>query len=339
MAPRIRLTISKPLPTICETQEEMFEDVTSNAKGIECFSIKADSCSSDDYLQSICQLARPTFPMFPENQHVFPDKKALERLQRAPWFPKPAAAPQAIPKCQLINIFSGMMPSEKASLALNSTKVFSCPGADPLEQLYAHAEKTWHKAGSVYKESFSTDGSQHSHFSPCDTGRREDTHPSHSQGKKRETQDLAGLFRFPRLPSPRPLERENSCPELKCLKSKKLTAVSENDQTREENRAIFIDGKRLWPHPPREKLQGNKVLSGSLRRQGAMLRTSGSTEKEEWKSSYNSPMKGDVLHTPSYPQCFHVDKKATIHSWVSECECAWKGAKIKACLLPAIAEI
>ncbi|XP_043376224.1 uncharacterized protein LOC122461267 [Dermochelys coriacea] len=340
MAPRIRLTISKPLPTICETQEEILEDVTSNAKGFGSFSIDSDSCSSDDYLQSICHLARPTFPVFSENPYAFQDKKVLETLQRMSWFPKLEVAQQVIPKYKLTNIFSDMMSLEKVSLVLDNAKLYPCTRADPLEQLYAQAEKTRHYRVSVYGESSSMDDSQHSHFSSCDTRRGGEIHPSTSQEKMTEKQDLAGVFSFPRLPSPRPIERENSCPEQTCLKSSKIMAVSENDQTQKENCTIFIDGKRLWPHPPREKLQGNKVLSCPLRRQCAVFKTRGGTEKEELKSSsYNKIVKGDVLNKQSYPQCFHVDKKAMIHSWISECKCAWKGAKVKACLLPAIAEI
>nr|XP_008164664.1 uncharacterized protein LOC101937742 [Chrysemys picta bellii]XP_008164665.1 uncharacterized protein LOC101937742 [Chrysemys picta bellii]XP_023959467.1 uncharacterized protein LOC101937742 [Chrysemys picta bellii] len=331
MAPRIRLTISKPLPTICETQEEVLEDVTSNAKGFGSFSIDSDSCSSDDYLQSICHLARPTFPVLPENG-VFQDKKVLETLQRVSWFPKLAVAQQVIPKCKLTNIFSDMMSLEKISLVLDNAKLYPCTRADPLEQLYAQAEKTRHYRGSVYGESSSTDDSQH---------RGDEIHPSTPQEKTTEKQDLAGVFRFPRLPSPRPTERENSCPEQKCLISNKIMAVSENDQTQKENCTIFIDGKRIWPHPPREKQQGNKGLSCPLRRQCAVFRTAGGTEKEEElkSSSDNKTVKGEVLNKQRYPQCFQVDKKAMIHSWISECKCAWKGAKVKGCLLPAIAEI
>ncbi|XP_030428985.1 uncharacterized protein LOC115656420 [Gopherus evgoodei] len=339
MAPRIRLTISKPLPTICETQEEILEDVTSNAEGFGSFSINSDSCSSDDYLQSICHLARPTFPVLPENNCVFQDKKVLETLQRVSWFPKLAVAQRVIPKCKLTNIFSDMMSLEKVSLVLDNAKLHPCTRADPLEQLYTQAEKTRCYRGSVYGESSGTDDIQRSHFSPCDTRRGDEIHPSTSQ-EKTEKQDLAGVFSFPRLPSPRPIERESSCSEQKCLKSNKITAVSENDQTQKENCTIFIDGKWIWPHPPRQKLQGNKVLSCPPRRQCVVFKTAGATEKEELKSSsYNQTVKGDVLNKQHYPQCFHVDKKAMTHSWMSECKCAWKGAKVNACLLPAIAEI
>ncbi|XP_067422607.1 uncharacterized protein [Emydura macquarii macquarii] len=335
MAPRIRLSILKPLPTIRETQEDILEDLTSDAKGFGSFSIDSDSCSNDDYLQSICHLARPTFPVFPENYHEFQDKKVLETLQRVPWFPKLAVTQKVIPKCKLTHIFSDMMSLEKVSLVLEDGTLYPCSRADPLEQLYAQAEKTQHYRHSAYGENSSTDYSQYSHFSPCDTKKRDEIHPATSR-----KQDLAEVFSFPRLPSSRTMERENSCPELKCLKGNNITSVSENDQTQKENCTIFIDGKRLWPRPPREKLQGNKVLRCTLRRQCAVFKTAEITEKEELKSSnYNKNVKGDVLNKQRYPQCFRVGKKAMIHSWIAECKCAWKGAKVKACLLPAIAEI
>ncbi|KAF4790862.1 hypothetical protein TURU_137583 [Turdus rufiventris] len=67
MAPRIRLSLSKPLPTIRETHEEAMEDPSSNPKHGSA-AASPDSYSSDDYIQSICHLARPTFPALLESR-------------------------------------------------------------------------------------------------------------------------------------------------------------------------------------------------------------------------------------------------------------------------------
>uniref|UniRef100_A0A8C4UMW4 Uncharacterized protein n=1 Tax=Falco tinnunculus TaxID=100819 RepID=A0A8C4UMW4_FALTI len=86
MAPRIRLSLSKPLPTIRETHEEAMEDSTSNAKRTST-AASPDSYSSDDYIQSICHLARPTFAGLPESSRKVQDRKTLKNLEDVWWSP------------------------------------------------------------------------------------------------------------------------------------------------------------------------------------------------------------------------------------------------------------
>ncbi|XP_059568876.1 uncharacterized protein LOC106737886 [Alligator mississippiensis] len=332
MAPRLRLNITKPLPTICETHEELQEDLSSNARSLGSLSTNSDLCSSEDYLQSICQLARPTFPAIPENHPRVRDKTTLQEDRRCP---KPAVMPRAIPKCQLTNIISNIMSLEKVHLVCEEGKPYPCSGDDPLEKLYAQAGKTHHYKGPASSESLSADYSQ---SSPYNTS-SDETHLVDSQDKPTKKPNLPRIFSFPRLPSPGPVQREDRFPELKSLKISERSA-SGSDQTQKENCTMLISGKRIWPQPTREKLPGNKFLRCSLRRQYSLFKTADSAEKAEVdSSSYNRKAAGEALSKQRYLECFQVARRALIHNWISECKCAWKEAKVKACLLPAIAEV
>ncbi|XP_006026933.1 uncharacterized protein LOC102383298 [Alligator sinensis] len=332
MAPRLRLNITKPLPTICETHEELQEDLSSNAKSLGSLSTNSDLCSSEDYLQSICQLARPTFPAIPENHPRVRDKTTLREDR---WCQKPAVMPRAIPKCQLTNIISNIMSLEKVHLVCEEGKPYPCSGDDPLEKLYAQAGKTHHYKGPASSESLTADYSQ---SSPYNTS-SDETHLVDSQDKPTKKPNLPRIFSFPRLPSPGPVQREDRFPELKSLKINERSA-SGSDQTRKENCTMLMSGKRIWPRPTREKFPGNKILRCSLRRQYSLFKTADSAEKAEVdSSSYNRKATGEALSKQRYLECFHVAKRALIHNWISECKCAWKEAKVKACLLPAIAEV
>ncbi|KYO20363.1 hypothetical protein Y1Q_0010882 [Alligator mississippiensis] len=232
MAPRLRLNITKPLPTICETHEELQEDLSSNARSLGSLSTNSDLCSSEDYLQSICQLARPTFPAIPENHPRVRDKTTLQEDRRCP---KPAVMPRAIPKCQLTNIISNIMSLEKVHLVCEEGKPYPCSGDDPLEKLYAQAGKTHHYKGPASSESLSADYSQ---SSPYNTS-SDETHLVDSQDKPTKKPNLPRIFSFPRLPSPGPVQREDRFPELKSLKISERSA-SGSDQTQKENCTMLI---------------------------------------------------------------------------------------------------
>uniref|UniRef100_A0A8C3JCK8 Uncharacterized protein n=1 Tax=Calidris pygmaea TaxID=425635 RepID=A0A8C3JCK8_9CHAR len=111
MAPRIRLSLSKPLPTIRETHEEAMEDSTSNPKRIGSTAASPDSYSSDDYVQSICHLARPTFPGLPESIRKVQDRKTLKTLDDRSWSP----SQQETSKCKLSDFISNVVPLGKAA--------------------------------------------------------------------------------------------------------------------------------------------------------------------------------------------------------------------------------
>ncbi|XP_019361732.1 PREDICTED: uncharacterized protein LOC109289912 [Gavialis gangeticus] len=332
MAPRLRLNITKPLPTICETHEEMQEDLSSNGKSLGSLSTNPDLCSSEDYLQSICQLARPTFPVIPENYPRVRDKTTLQEDWQCP---KPVVMPRAIPKCKLTNIISNVMSLETVRLVCEEGKLYPCSGDDPLEKLYAQAGKTHHYKGPASSETLSAD---HSQTGPCNTS-SDETHLVDSQDKPTKKPNLPRIFSFPRLPSPGPVQRGDRFPELKSLKNHERSAPG-SDQTQKENCTMLISSKRIWPRPTREKFPGNKILGCSLRRQYSLFKTADSAEKAEVdSSSYNKKATGEALSKQRYLERFHVAKKALIHNWISECKCAWQEAKVTACLLPAIAEV
>uniref|UniRef100_A0A8C8B8D8 Uncharacterized protein n=1 Tax=Otus sunia TaxID=257818 RepID=A0A8C8B8D8_9STRI len=117
MAPRIRLSLSKPLPTIRETHEEAMEDPTNNMKRTGSTAASPDSYSSDDYIQSICHLARPTFPGFSESSRKVQDRKTLKTLEDLPWSPSYGGTQQEMSKCKPTNFTSNMVPPGKVTPA------------------------------------------------------------------------------------------------------------------------------------------------------------------------------------------------------------------------------
>ncbi|XP_048093307.1 uncharacterized protein si:dkeyp-72g9.4 [Alosa alosa] len=64
MRPRSRLLVKRGLPTIREGYEEMVQDMNqANSQHTPPSTQPQQSLSTQDYLLSICQLARPTFPL------------------------------------------------------------------------------------------------------------------------------------------------------------------------------------------------------------------------------------------------------------------------------------
>lgn len=64
MRPRSRLLVKRGLPTIREGYEEMVQDMNqANSQHTPPCTQPQQSLSTQDYLLSICQLARPTFPL------------------------------------------------------------------------------------------------------------------------------------------------------------------------------------------------------------------------------------------------------------------------------------
>ncbi|KAM6380058.1 uncharacterized protein J5M81_010183 isoform 2-T2 [Pluvialis apricaria] len=330
MAPRIRLSLSRPLPTIRETHEEVMEDSTSNPKRTGSTAASPDSYSSDDYIQSICHLARPTFPGLPESIHKVQDRRTLKTLDNRSWSPSLGGPQQETSKCKLTNFISNVVPLGKVTPA--EANFWS--REDPLAQIYNQAGKLCSSKASSCGKSSSTVYSQCNSSSP-----NSDLHPPTMKEKATEKPNLPRVFSFPRLPSPTPAQKEAACSELKYLRRDEGAVLGSN-QSQKENGSVFITGEEPLPCSARGKLLGNPVLHCSVRRQSCLFNTAGTNEKEGRETSQcDRNVMGDVPTKQRYSECFQVAKKAVIHNWISEHRCIWKEAKVKACLLPTIAEV
>uniref|UniRef100_W5MVI6 Uncharacterized protein n=1 Tax=Lepisosteus oculatus TaxID=7918 RepID=W5MVI6_LEPOC len=253
MRPRSRLLTTKRLPTICEVYEEILQDMNH---------IHSDCLSSEDYLQSICQLARPTFPVLQEPLCEIVSLNKLDALRLGPQLPKlPASAPLLD---QMVHyhtsskeapIFTPFLTLEGVHPRLNKSS-----NADPLEYLYGQ------------------------HNASCLQG---------TKNNRKLTESRQRANSFPQLCSPRPMQRKISCPELQLEGLDKKPSV-------------------MKPPP----------------------RSSQSLCHSETKCN------SSIRNERSFGSCFgQTDKQNMISSWIADCKSAWKEARIRACMLPAIAEM
>ncbi|KAF1600527.1 UNVERIFIED_CONTAM: hypothetical protein FQV15_0003480, partial [Eudyptes pachyrhynchus] len=201
-------------------------------------------------------------------------------------------------------------------------------------QIYTHAGKLCSSTASSYSKSSSTG------YSQCNSSSaNSELHPPTMKEKATGKPNLLRVFSFPRLPSPRPVQKEVVCSELKYLRRDE-GAVFGSNPSQKENGPVFITGEELSPCSARGKLLGNPALRCSVRRQSCLFNTAGTDEKEGRENSHcDKNVMDDVPSKQRYSECFQAAKKAMIHSWISEHRCIWKEAKVKACLLPAIAEV
>ncbi|XP_062443326.1 uncharacterized protein LOC134146798 [Rhea pennata] len=344
MAPRIRLSISKPLPTIREAHEEALEDLTSNPKRLATVSqtsktsANSDSYSSEDYIQSICHLARPTFPGLPETSHRAQDRKILKTLEDVSWSSM-LETQWGASKYKLTNFISNVMPLGKVMPVPDGAETKLICRDDPLAQMiYTRAGKLCYSTDPLSSKSSSSD------CSLCNSSRHLDAagseiRPPSMKGKATEKLHLPQVFGFPRLPSPRPAQKEVVCSELKCLR-RDDGAVSRANHGQKENGTMFINREEILPCSARGKQPGNRVLPCSLRKQSSLFKIANADEKEERESPLcDKNVMGAVPNKQQYTEFFQVAQKPMVHNWISEHRCIWKEAKLKACLLPAIAEV
>ncbi|KAJ6667881.1 hypothetical protein lerEdw1_016202 [Lerista edwardsae] len=322
MAPWIKLSIAKPLPTISEAVEDILEDKTSSSKGNVCMS--PDSCTGEDYLQSICQLARPAFSLSLESKWKVQDTEKRAMLHSGHQISNLPETPQIIvPKYKLTDPLPNLMSSERNGFVLDCSQTYSSSRADPLEELYTESQKTRQWRCSDGSENTSISSLQHS----C--------HGASLATPPEKTRTEQGAVGFPRLPSPRPIQRESSCPDLKSLKIQGRMPPLQGTSSQKEKDPLSIHGKPIWLYTPRENALGAKMLRSSPRGQQP-LNVVAPPERERLKSCIYT--KRDVSGKEGCLGQFSFDPKATSRHWISEYQCAWKEAKVRASLLPAIAE-
>ncbi|KAL8212040.1 UNVERIFIED_CONTAM: hypothetical protein K2H54_035476 [Gekko kuhli] len=324
MAPRIRMNIAKPLPTISEAREDALEDAMSNTKTFENVYLSPDCSSGEDYFQSICQLAKPTFPVSPGSQQKIQDVCKVEMLHNGHRGSDSSETPRTAPRCKVTNTLLSAISLQRN--VLDHVKTYAPSRADPLEQLYTGAQKTHYWRCPKSNEGVVFDYSWHS----C-----HGTRLPKSQEKSTNKKDVIG---FPRLPSPRPVQRGNSYPELKSLQAQGKMPTLEHGPSQKENDPLVINGKPIWLNPPRENPVSAKILRRSQREQQPLNAVAG-PEKEQLKSFvYNQNVKREASNREGCTGFFVNSQKATTRHWISEYQCAWKEARLRACLLPAISE-
>lgn len=303
------------------------EDPSSNPKRAGSAAASPDSYSSDDYIQSICHLARPTFPALLENRRKGQDRKTLKILEDVSGSPQLVGAQQERSKCKLSNFISNVVPLGKVPPA--ESDFWS--REDPLEQIYTNAGNLCSSKASPHGESAST------RYSQCNSSAPNDD-PTSLEEKNTGKTSFPRVFSFPRLPSPRPVQKEAVCSELRHLRKDEGTVLG-NNHSQKENGPVIINTEGLLAPLARGKVVGNPALPCSARRQN-LFNTAGIDGKEGREISHSDKnVMGAVPTKQRYFESFQVPKKATIHNWISEHRCIWKEAKIKACLLPAIAEV
>lgn len=319
MAPRIRLNIAKSLPTIIEAREDTLEDTMSNTKTLENICVGPDCSSGEDYLRSFCRLAKPTVPGI---QQKIQDVDKVEMLRSGHRGSNVSETLRATPRSKVASTLLGVLSLQRN----DHVKTYSHSRADLLEELYTDAQKThyWRCPNSNDRAIF--DRSGHGGHG---------TSLSKLQGKNTDKNDAIG---FPRLPSPRPMQRGNSCPELKSLQTQGQMPALEHGPSQKENNPLGINGKLIWLHPPQEKSASANILRRSQRGQPPLNAAVGPEKQQLKPFVFNQNIKREASNTEGCLGFFHNSQKATTRHWISEYQCAWKEAKLKACLLPAISE-
>ncbi|XP_020638381.3 uncharacterized protein LOC110073477 [Pogona vitticeps] len=320
MAPRIRLNLAKPLPTISEAFEEVLEDITSNTKSFGNVYLSSDSCSGEEnYLQSVYQQARPAFLVPPENKHKIQDINKSRKLHNNYRVLKFSETPKMVSRYTLPN----MLLLERQCFVLDCIKTYSSSNMDPLDT-DTQKNHRW-RCPKGYENTDNDDAKHNFHGISLGT----------PQEKVIEKHDLVSLF--PRIPSPRPPPKEDGGQELRNLKNQDKMQTLKSNPNQKENELLIVNGKSIWLHPPKEAALGAKVMRSQ--RGQPTVKTATCSEREKVKSSIYIPdSKREASSREHHVQFFHSDQPAANLDWLSEYQSAWKEAKMRACLLPAIAE-
>ncbi|XP_036404679.1 protein DEPP1 [Megalops cyprinoides] len=298
MRPRSRLLAKKRLPTIREGYEELLQDMNqANSYHAPCHA-HHDVLSSEDYLKSICQLARPTFPLQEPDNDIL-TLGQLEALKPGLRLPRISAPPRPLtPTARSYGRREEQQRRDKAGCSVLSHIVAlpdgvtphlgkdGCHGApDPLEYLYGH------RSGPASSARLSQDakGRLGQGEVPVEGGARPGSRP------------LPRAHSFPRLCSPRHTCRKSSCPEINLEDSPSPSSTPSASQ----------------PFPPKERKPSSSRLPSQKPQDRAGSAPCG--QKEKCVGS--------------------TDKHSMISNWIADCRSAWRETRIRACMLPTIAEI
>lgn len=135
MRPRSRLLAKRGLPTIREGAEELVHDLNQT---------NSQHSSAQDYFHSICQLARPTFPVHEPDRDILSigrldSPKPCLRPHRLRQLTQPLTCPVDTSTNQSTKVEMPGPSSSEPEQAQGSEQ--DCPtSADPLEYLYGYRE-------------------------------------------------------------------------------------------------------------------------------------------------------------------------------------------------------
>ncbi|XP_048883876.1 uncharacterized protein LOC125750313 isoform X2 [Brienomyrus brachyistius] len=191
MRPRSRLMAKKRLPTIREGYEELLQDMNQTNS---CLTVHAEALSSEAYLQSICQLARPAFPLREPDREILAlgsldsFRSGLRLSHVSP--PAPSRPPSPTARRHIHG-------NRGSALAFSNTPVGNHHvSPDPLEYLYGH------QSNPILATDLLQDAKAMSLPPP-----QENRAPAVPCCRVR-------AHSFPRLCSSPPALRKNSCPEF-----------------------------------------------------------------------------------------------------------------------------
>ncbi|KAJ8337554.1 hypothetical protein SKAU_G00365200 [Synaphobranchus kaupii] len=278
MRPRSRLLAKKRLPTIREGYEELLQDMNQvNSYHAAPCHAQRDGLSTEDYLLSICQLARPAFPLREQDRDILTlgQLEALKPGLRLPRLPTPTRP--LTPTARSCSYREEEKTEKAGSRALHGG---NGSRADPLEYLYGRRD-TPASSTCVY----------------MDTEGRLSEDPEKggaSPGSRPRSQS------FPRLCSPRHAHRKSSCPEIRLADTPSPAPLG--------NRPCPSNGKK--PSATTLPSESDQEMMGWCSPAGERKNCNGG-----------------------------ADKHSVISSWIADCRTAWHEAKMKACMLPTIAEI
>nr|XP_023690262.1 uncharacterized protein LOC111855465 [Paramormyrops kingsleyae]XP_023690263.1 uncharacterized protein LOC111855465 [Paramormyrops kingsleyae] len=275
MRPRSRLMAKKRLPTIREGYEELLQDMNQTNS---CHTVHAEALSSEAYLQSICQLARPAFPLREPDREILAlgsldsFRSGLRLSNVSP--PAPSRPPSPTARRHIHG-------NRGSALAFSNTPIGNHHGTpDPLEYLYGH------QSNPILPTDLLQDAKGKS-LPP-----QENRAPAVPCCRVR-------AHSFPRLCSSPPALRKNSCPEF-----------SPRDTT-----SPACSWAEACPPTMSKTDDSGRPSCGVHAERGSDL---GGQRENGGKSG---------------------EKHSVISHWIADCRSAWREARIRSCMLPAIAEM
>ncbi|XP_067852392.1 uncharacterized protein si:dkeyp-72g9.4 [Heptranchias perlo] len=344
MRPSSRLILVQHLPTISEAYEEVLQDISTSTKCPNKYDINSDSGSTDDYLQSICQLAKPTFSALQDSSCEFQDLSKLNHLrqdQRLLSQVDPDASKISLKNTKK-NYAADIISLDNVIIMFETNKKISSQVKfDPLEELYGQKE-------GLLPNISKKNPTRLLHSKTIEKIiLQQKSNTSLKCEKLIKEHDLTNIFSFPQISSSELLQREMSCSELDLQKSGSRqhntnpnTGTKRISNTRSDTKMNFISLNKHWSRPSKEISPNCKVqrMPRKLQTLPASLVGDVGIKRLESKDHFK-----DTLKTQTDSQTFQgnniTEKQILISNWLSDCRNVWKDAQKRAYLLPAIAEI
>ncbi|KAL2095228.1 hypothetical protein ACEWY4_009947 [Coilia grayii] len=298
MRPRSRLLVKRGLPTIREGYEEMVQDMNQANSQHTPPGTQPQSLSTQDYLLSICQLARPTFPLREPDWDILSMapmdmSKPCPRLHR---HREPARPASPISTAHTQKQAKGEAPETKDE----APEASGCVPTEPVAA--SSAQSPVEMSSDPLEYLFSSRGSQ----SPQRLEER---------GCRTACRPRSGSFPRASALAPPAARRKSSCPELRLATPMPTTPPASTPDDSPASPATLTQRSPL-----------TKKKHGADQR--SLSAVAGSLAKSHSAPHAESRGKGGQV----------VDKNSMVSHWIAECRSAWREAMIHACMLPALAE-